>query len=185
MQDNADRRLTPLGISLGCVGSERAGRFERKLKALEAARDGLEQLSLTPDEAGKHGLDIRRDGKRRTAYELLALSGITLDRLTAIWPELNAIPPAIGAEVETDARYAVYLARQSEEIALLKRDDAVEVPADLDIDAIPGFSNEIRQKLLSHRPASIGQASRIDGMTPSALLLLLAHAKKHARRKSA
>ncbi len=183
--DNADRRLTPLGISIGCVGTERAGRFNGKLKALEAARDSLEQLSLTPDEAGKHGLDIRRDGKRRSAYELLALSGITLERLSHIWPELGGIPPAIGAEVETDARYAVYLSRQSEEIALLKRDDAVEVPADLDIDAIPGFSNEIRQKLLSHRPASIGQASRIDGMTPSALLLLLAHAKKHARRKRA
>jgi tRNA uridine 5-carboxymethylaminomethyl modification enzyme len=183
--DNADRRLTPLGLSLGCVGSERAGRFRRKLNALETARDQLEQLSLTPGEAGRHGLDMRRDGRRRNAYELLALSGITLDRLKTIWPQLGAIPASVVTEIETDARYAVYLARQSEEIAALKRDDAIEIPLDLDIDAIPGFSNEIRQKLDTHRPTSIGQASRIDGMTPSALLLLLAHVKKHDRRKSA
>jgi tRNA uridine 5-carboxymethylaminomethyl modification enzyme len=183
--DNADRRLTPLGISLGTVGKERSGRFERKLKALKDAREQLEQLSLTPDEAAKHGLEIRRDGKRRTAYDLLALSGITLERLRGIWPELARIPEGAGAEIETDARYAVYLARQNEEIAALRRDDAVAIPASLDIDAIPGFSNEIRQKLNRQRPASIGQASRIDGMTPSALLLLLAHVKKHERRKSA
>ena len=184
--DNADRRLTPLGIKLGLIGKERSGRFARKLKDLEAAREQLEQLSLTPDEAAKHGLDIRRDGKRRSGFELLALSGITLDRLKRIWPTLAAIPAGIGAEVETDARYAVYLARQSEEIAALRRDEAIAIPVDLDIEAIPGFSNEIRQKLHRHRPTSIGQASRLDGMTPSALLLLLAHVKKHGRqRKSA
>jgi tRNA uridine 5-carboxymethylaminomethyl modification enzyme len=98
---------------------------------------------------------------------------------------LAAISPAIGKEIETDARYAVYLARQSEEIAALRRDDAVEIPQDLKLDSISGLSNEIRQKLSARRPASIGQASRMDGMTPSALLLLLAHVKRHERRKSA
>lgn len=183
--DNADRRLTPLGISLGIVGKERSGRFGRKLKALEAARDSLEAQSLTPDEAAKHGLDIRRDGRRRTAYELLALPGITIERLRAIWPDLAAIPTATAAEIETDARYAVYLDRQSEEIAMLRRDDAIAIPPDLDLEAIAGFSTEIRQKLMRHRPHSIGQAARIDGMTPSALLLLLASVKRHDRRKSA
>jgi tRNA uridine 5-carboxymethylaminomethyl modification enzyme len=183
--DNADRRLTPLGLSLGCVGPERARRFSAKTKALKSAQEALERLSLTPDEAAKRGLDFRRDGRRRSAFELLALSGITLERLRVIWPELGHIPPAIGAEIETDARYAVYLTRQADEIAALRRDDSVAIPADLDIASIAGFSNEIRQKLLRQRPVSIGQASRIDGMTPSALLLLLAHAKKHDRRKSA
>ncbi|MFO1170559.1 MAG: tRNA uridine-5-carboxymethylaminomethyl(34) synthesis enzyme MnmG [Hyphomicrobiaceae bacterium] len=183
--DNADRRLTPLAISLGIVGKERSGQFGRKLKALEGARDSLEAVSLTPDEAAKHGLDIRRDGRRRTAYELLALPGLTIERLKAIWPELAAIPTATAAEIETDARYSVYLDRQSEEIAMLRRDDAIAIPADLDIEAIAGFSNEIRQKLMRHRPHSIGQAARIDGMTPSALLLLLASVKRHDRRKSA
>jgi tRNA uridine 5-carboxymethylaminomethyl modification enzyme len=183
--DNADRRLTPLGLSLGCVGPERAKRFSAKIKALKSAQEALERLSLTPDEAAKRGLDFRRDGRRRSAFELLALSGITLERLRVIWPELGHIPPAIGAEIETDARYAVYLTRQADEIAALRRDDSVAIPADLDIASIAGFSNEIRQKLLRQRPVSIGQASRIDGMTPSALLLLLAHAKKHDRRKSA
>ena len=183
--DNADRRLTPLGLSLGCVGPERAKRFAAKTEALASAREYLERISLTPDEAAKHGLEIRRDGRRRSGFELLALSGITLERLRAIWPELGRIPPAIGAEIETDARYAVYLARQSEEIAALRRDNSLAIPADLEIEAIAGLSNEIRQKLARHRPVSIGQASRIDGMTPSALLLLLAHTRKHDRRKSA
>ncbi|MEZ5926221.1 MAG: tRNA uridine-5-carboxymethylaminomethyl(34) synthesis enzyme MnmG [Hyphomicrobiaceae bacterium] len=183
--DNADRRLTPLGLAIGCVGSERSGRFERKLGSLEAARDALSQLSMTPDEAARHGVDIRRDGRRRTAFELLALPGLSMERLSGIWPALASIPASIVSEIETDARYSVYLTRQAEEIAALRRDDALGIPADLDIAALSGLSNEIRQKLIRHRPSTIAQASRMDGMTPSALMLLLAHVKSRARRKSA
>jgi tRNA uridine 5-carboxymethylaminomethyl modification enzyme len=183
--DNADRRLTPLGLALCCVGSEREARFRAKEQALKEALETLAQVSLTPDEAARHDLDIRRDGRRRTGFELLALPGVMLARLGAIWPELRAIPAAVVAEIETDARYSVYLSRQLDDIATLRRDDGVEIPADLDISAIAGLSNEVRQKLTCQRPVSIGHASRIDGMTPSALLLLLAHVKKRDRRKSA
>ena len=183
--DNADRRLTPRGLALGCVGSEREARFRAKEQALREALETLAQVSLTPDEAARHDLDIRRDGRRRTGFELLALPGVTLARLGAIWPGLRAIPAAVVAEIETDARYSVYLSRQLDDIATLRRDDGVEIPADLDISAIAGLSNEVRQKLTCQRPVSIGHASRIDGMTPSALLLLLAHVKRRDRRKSA
>ncbi|MET0431703.1 MAG: tRNA uridine-5-carboxymethylaminomethyl(34) synthesis enzyme MnmG, partial [Hyphomicrobium sp.] len=173
------------GIRIGCVGSERARSFEAKAKALSLGLDLLNQLSLTPTEAARHGLSINRDGRRRTAFDLLAFPDISLDRLKAVWPEIANIEPKIAAQLEVDARYAAYLKRQDDDVAQLKRDEAIRIPDDFDYAVLPSLSAEIRQKLVRHRPATIAQAGRIEGMTPAALLTLLARLKAAGSRKSA
>jgi len=183
--DNADQRLTGAGIALGCVGRERQVHFEAKTKALAEGLDLLNHLSLTPTEAGRHGLTVNRDGRRRTAFELLSFPDIAFDRLVLIWPELGRLAPQIAAQLAVDARYAAYLRRQDEDVAQLKRDEAVSIPADFDYSAIPSLSAEVRQKLVQHRPGSIAQAGRIEGVTPAALLTLLARVKAGRARKSA
>ncbi len=175
--DNADQRLTPEGIALGCIGPERRRKFEAKAKALAEGLDLLNQLSLTPTEAARHGLTVNRDGRRRTAFDLLAFPEISLDRLKSVWPEIGNIAPRIADQLEVDARYAAYLRRQDEDVDQLKRDEAVRIPDDFDYAAIPSLSAEIRQKLARHRPSTIAQAGRIEGMTPAALLTLLARLK--------
>lgn len=179
--DNADQRLTPLGLSVGCVGQERARAFASKARELSDTTERLRTLSISPSEAGRHGLEINRDGRRRTAFELLSYPGIDLDRLSVIWPEIHGISPRIRAQIEIDARYAAYVQRQEEDVAILRRDEAEIIPADFDYENLPGLSNEIRQKLSWHRPATLAQAGRIDGITPAALMLVLAHLKA-ARR---
>jgi tRNA uridine 5-carboxymethylaminomethyl modification enzyme len=181
--DNADQRLTPLGIAAGCVGEERAAAFRRKAAALEEARKMLESLRLTPDEAARHGLALNRDGVRRSAFELLAYPEIDIPRLVAIWPELGRIAEPIARQAEIDAQYAVYLERQRADIEALRRDEALALPPDLDYDAIPGLSNEVRERLAAVRPANLAQAARLDGVTPAALTRLLAHVKKRPARK--
>ncbi|MEZ5773451.1 MAG: tRNA uridine-5-carboxymethylaminomethyl(34) synthesis enzyme MnmG [Hyphomicrobiaceae bacterium] len=183
--DNADRRLTPIGLRTGCVGRERAAAFAAKMAAFNAGEVLLSALSLTPDEALRHGLSVNRDGRRRTAFELLSLPGVDLARLAAIWPEIGGITPGIGAALATDARYAVYLERQAEDVSQLRRDEAVSLGEELDYGAIAGLSAELRQKLERARPATLGQAGRIDGMTPAALMLLLAHAHRRSRGRRA
>ena len=183
--DNADQRLTPLGLEVGCVGNERSAAYAGKAKALDDARALLDSLSLTPNEAKRAGLGVNQDGRRRTAFELLSYPGMGLRTLAQVWPELSNIPPAIGAQLETDARYAVYLRRQEADIAALRKDEAAAIPRSFDYLSIAGLSNEARQKLDSHRPATLAQAARIDGITPAALMLLAAHVKKIPSRKSA
>jgi tRNA uridine 5-carboxymethylaminomethyl modification enzyme len=184
--DNADQRLTPQGLSLGCVGPERALAFAEKMTALEAGTALLNKLSLTPPEAARHGLTINQDGKRRSAFELLSYQEIDLPRLQAIWPELAAIPDRVANQLETDGRYASYLTRQDADVAVLRRDEAARIPADFDYAPLASLSNEVRAKLTKHRPSSVAEAAKIDGMTPAALIVLLAHLKKAgAARKSA
>jgi tRNA uridine 5-carboxymethylaminomethyl modification enzyme len=183
--DNADQRLTPTGIALGCVGTRRRQAFAAKTAALEQAAALLRSLSLTPTEAGRHGIEVNKDGRRRSAFDLLALPEIDLPRLTAIWPAIGAIAPAIAGQVAVDARYASYVSRQELDVAALRKDEALQIPAGFDFGALSGLSTEIRQKLERQRPATLAQAGRIDGMTPAALLLLLAHLKKQPARKSA
>jgi len=182
--DNADQRLTPIGQNLGCVGPERRAAFARRSGSLADGRALLDSLKLSPNQAAVHGLEINRDGRRRTAFELLAFPDVDLARLRRIWPELGVLEPAIGRQLEVDARYASYVARQAVDVAILQREEARTIPADLDFGDISGLSNEIVQKLERHRPATLAHAGRIDGMTPSALLLLLAHIRKSARTSS-
>ncbi len=179
--DNADERLTPSGARIGCVGSERLQSFAAKAGALAEARRLLKSLSLTPDQAAGHGIALNRDGRRRSAFELLALPGLSVGGLAGIWPELSSIPAATAERLQVDARYAVYLDRQEASIVAFKKDEAAAIPPSTDFAAIPGLSNEVRQKLERHRPATLAQAARIDGMTPAALMLLLSYIRKAAR----
>jgi tRNA uridine 5-carboxymethylaminomethyl modification enzyme len=183
--DNADERLTAGGIKIGCVGSERARVFEEKHAARVAGMERLRALSLSPQEAARHGVNLNRDGRRRSAWELLAFPDIDFARVAAIWPELRDMRVDIAAALEIDARYAVYLDRQEESVAGLRRDEAVTIPPGFDYGAIGGLSNEMRQKLGRAQPASIAHAAQIDGVTPAALMLLVSHLKKSSRAASA
>ena len=183
--DNADQRLTPQGKRAGCVGRERSQAFAAKTTALVEARHALDALSLTPDAAARHGIHLNRDGKRRTAFELLGLQGIAWHQLAAIWPELSRVPAPIAAQIAVDAHYSTYLERQDADIETLRAEDSIKIPADLEVGDLPGLTIELRQKLTRFQPATLGQAARIDGMTPAALMLLLAHIKKSRPSKRA
>ncbi len=183
--DNADQRLTGRGIALGCVDPERRRHFEAKAKALQEARALADSLSITPNEAAQHGLSLNRDGQRRTAFELMSYPDLGVNELVGIWPQLGAIERKIAEQLEIDATYAVYLDRQAADIAAYRRDESFELPADLDYGALPGLSNEIRHKLTSLRPRTIGQAGRIDGITPAALTLLVAYVRFPGRGRPA
>ncbi len=179
--DNADQRLTGKGISLGAVGQERSRAFEAKRAQLDGARAQLAALTLTPNEAGRHGLKINQDGVRRTAFDLLGFPDVEMATLRRIWPELAVIAPKIASQVEIDAKYAVYLERQAADIASFRRDEALRIPEALDYRTIAGLSAELRDKLIAIRPQTVGQAGRIEGITPAALTLLAAHAKRRPR----
>jgi tRNA uridine 5-carboxymethylaminomethyl modification enzyme len=179
--DNADQRLTDRGIAIGCVGAERRRRHREKTAALTAARDFARSVSLTPDAAERHGLALNRDGRRRSAFELLSHPNIGITQLAGIWPELADLPAKIAEQLEIDAKYEVYLSRQAADIAAYRRDESLQLPEDLDYSQLPGLSNEVRQKLAAARPATIGQAARMDGITSAALTLLVAHIKRRTR----
>jgi tRNA uridine 5-carboxymethylaminomethyl modification enzyme len=183
--DNADQRVTPLGLAAGCVGSERSQAFAAKSKALANGEALLKSLTLTPDDAAKRGLTVNRDGRKRSAFELLAYPDIDLVTLARIWLEIAKLDTKIAGQLAVDARYAVYLKRQELEIAAFRKEEGIAIPQDFGFEGIAGLSTELRQKLERDRPASLGQAARLDGMTPAALLLLLAHLKKGSRWKIA
>ncbi|MGA8688519.1 MAG: tRNA uridine-5-carboxymethylaminomethyl(34) synthesis enzyme MnmG [Methyloceanibacter sp.] len=182
--DNADQRLTPLGVAAGCVSSARAAAFAAKSNALAKGAALLNGLALTPDQAAKAGLTVNRDGRKRTAFELLGYPDIDLAALKRLWPAIGRLDPKIADQLAVDARYAVYLKRQDMDIAAFRKEESVAIPLDFAFARIAGLSNELRQKLERDRPASLGQAARLDGMTPAALLLLLAHLKKGSRWKT-
>jgi tRNA uridine 5-carboxymethylaminomethyl modification enzyme len=178
--DNADQRLTPKALALGCVGAERAGRFDAKLAAIDDARKLARTLSLTPTEAHKHGLKVNQDGQRRSALDLLGYPTITFEDLAGIWPELSALTPQAREQIEIDALYRGYLGRQEADVIAFRKDEALRLPPDLDYAAVGGLSTEIRLKLAAARPTTLGQAGRIEGVTPSALTALLVHVRKRA-----
>ena len=178
--DNADQRLTPVGMRIGCIGTERTVAFTAKLGALEEGRARVRRLSLSPTALRQRGIAVNEDGIARTAAQLLAYPEITLDRLSAIWPELAGISPDVAEQLEIDARYAGYVERQEADIRAFRKDEALQLAADLDYDAIGSLSTEIRSKLREARPASLGAAARIPGVTPAALVALLKHVRRRA-----
>ena len=178
--DNADFRLTPKGMALGVVGRERARVFGARRAAVADAVEHLRELCLSPSAARRHGLDVKLDGVRRTGLELLRLPKVDMGRLAVIWPELWALRKDIVEQLETEARYASYLPRQEADIAAFRADEALVLPAALDLDAIPGLSAEVRARLAQVRPPTIGAAARLPGMTPAALMLLYRHARRAA-----
>ncbi len=183
--DNADQRLTPLGISLGCVGGPRRTAFEAKAEALAEARSLMKAQSLTPNAACERGFKVNLDGRRRSALDLLAYETISFSDLAVIWPVLNRFPADVVEQIEIDAQYAGYLDRQEADIRAFRKDEALVLPEGIDYTAIKGLSNEVRNKLMRARPATLGQAARIDGVTPAALTLLLKVVRKGNVRRSA
>ena len=176
--DNADQRLTPLGAALGCIGAARRAAWSSRAAALAEARAMLSAVAATPTALAAAGLQVNQDGKARSAADLLALPDMSVSRLAAVWPALGRIPADIGDQVRTDSLYAGYLQRQDADIRAFRRDEALLLPDDLDYGSVPGLSREGQQKLAASRPASLAQASRISGVTPAALTVLLGHVRR-------
>jgi tRNA uridine 5-carboxymethylaminomethyl modification enzyme len=176
--DNADRRLTAIGERKGLVGRERSRRFNDKLSLIQEADKTLAGLKLSPSEAARHGLQVRQDGVVRSAWDLLQLPSISMDALSGIWPELRQLRPDIAAAFEIDARYAGYLPRQHADIKAFRSEEGLDLPESLNFEEIPGLSREIRARLTEARPTTLGAASRLPGMTPSAMALLYRHARR-------
>lgn len=178
--DNADQRLTDKGIELGCVSASRETHWAEKRNVLQEARDLIQSLSGTPNELLGKGLNINQDGRRRSAFDLLRYPEIEWSDLEAVWPEIKNIDSAVKEQIEIDALYAGYVSRQEADIQALQRDEALKLPEILDYSQIGGLSNEVRQKLETVRPVTLGAASRIPGVTPAAVIALLRHVKKRA-----
>ena len=176
--DNADERLTGRGVDIGCVGAARAGHFRDRSARLQEARDTLHRLTLTSSAAAKQGLPVNQDGLTRSAFALLAFPDIDFARLQNIWPELGSIDETTRAQVQIDAQYAVFLDRQKADIDSFRRDENLTLPGNLDYGAIAGLSTELRSRLAFLKPRTIGQAQRIEGITPAALTLLAARARR-------
>lgn len=176
--DNADQRLTPKGLALGCVGDGRAKLFHVKQEQLLQARRWAAQTTLTPNAAAKFGLKVNQDGRKRSVLDYLSFPDITIDALKPVWPELSDWPTEITEQLAADALYSGYLDRQQADIDAFRKEEGTAIPEGFDYGAISGLSNEARDKLEQARPETLGQAARIEGMTPAALALVLAHVKK-------
>ena len=174
--------LTGRGIEMGIVNDDRKFAFERKMANLSVAQDALQQRNATPNELTAYGLHVNQDGRRRSAADLLALRDVTLDTVVEIWPELMDLDDAALKQASIEALYANYIDRQERDVAALKRDDAVMIPGDFDYGAVGGLSAELQLKLSHVRPTTLGQAARIDGMTPAALTLVLANIRRGQRK---
>lgn len=180
--DNADQRLTPVGIDVGCVGATRAGRFGRKMEALARARGAAEAAFVTPTDALRLGLPVNQDGRRRSGLELLRYPDLQPEDLIGVLPGLEGHSEEAWAQVKRDCHYAPYLERQERDVANLRRDEATRLDPNLEYSAMAGLSSELKAKLSAVRPGNLGQANRIEGMTPAALSLLLVHSRKVAGR---
>lgn len=183
--DNADQRLTPLGISCGLVGLRRKKIFDAKIEKLETAKTLLRSLKITPSEAKKTGISIKQDGVRRSAMDLLSHKDITTSKLVDIWPELSVLNSEIREQVEKDAVYVNYIDRQQSAVNAMRKDEKLAIPDSFNFTNISGISNEIKQKLLQARPTTLAQAGRIEGMTPAALALILTTIRRFDTKKSA
>jgi len=181
--DNADQRLTDVGLALGAVGVSRETRWRSKSEALVAARTRAHELTLTPAEAARHGLKVNQDGKRRNLLELLSYPAITWSDMAAIFPELSAMPKDVAEQIEIDAVYHGYIDRQQADIVAFRKDEGVRIPASFDYASVGGLSNEVREKLERAEPATLGQAARIEGVTPGALTAVLARLKRLERER--
>lgn len=182
--DNADQRLSPLGIETGLVGEERRDLFSAKARQLDSGRAMLHRLSATPNVARKAGIAVNEDGKVRTAFDILSYPDVTPADAIRLWPEVAEIAAPVLEQLVVDAQYAVYLDRQRRDIEAVRRDEQKVIPDAVDYDAIPGLSIELRQKLQQQRPQTIAQAQALDGMTPAAITLLLAVIRRGELRKA-
>ncbi|MEM8802523.1 MAG: FAD-dependent oxidoreductase, partial [Pseudomonadota bacterium] len=182
--DNADQRLTPYGAELGCVSTDRMTVFEEKLSKLTAGRDLLSAFNVSSKDAEQMGVRMGSSGRRRSAYDVLSFAEVAFDKVAVLDEALGRIDPEIGDQLKRDALYAHYIERQARDVENLRRDEAHEIPLDFDYEALVGLSNELRQKLATARPATLGQAGRVEGMTPAALTLILAKLRQKARKQA-
>jgi tRNA uridine 5-carboxymethylaminomethyl modification enzyme len=176
--DNADIRLTEKGTKIGCVGSQRRELFGKRMKELNQLREKLQTLNLTPAEAKRHGIQINSDGVRRSAYTILSYPEVRFEKLASIWQDLAISDPRISDQIEIDAKYSVYMERQRLAVTAMKRDEGIRLGQLIEYELIPGLSNEVRAKLKRVMPDNLGQAARIEGVTPAALTIILAWLKK-------
>jgi tRNA uridine 5-carboxymethylaminomethyl modification enzyme len=176
--DNADRRLTPKGIAAGCVGAVRHRHWDEKTRALDEGLALAGSLTATPNELARYGVMVNRDGQRRSAKDLLGYPDMNAVRLAAIWPQLANLRADVIEQIQIEGAYAGYLKRQEEDIAAFRKDEALHLPGDLDYGRIGSLSAEVREKLDRAKPATLGQAARISGLTPAALVALMRHVKK-------
>jgi tRNA uridine 5-carboxymethylaminomethyl modification enzyme len=176
--DNADQRLTEKGILLGLVKTRRADMFHVKQNALQTGRELLQTVSLTPNEAAKFGWKVNQDGQRRTAWEYLSYPSISMTDIIEVFPDVAKLDTAVRDQLAIEATYANYIERQQVDIEALRRDESLEISTSVDYSAVGGLSNEVRLKLEAVKPRTLGQASRIEGMTPGALTALLAYVKR-------
>lgn len=181
--DNADLRLTPKAVEFGLASSRRRAAFDSMTEQLDALRDISRERPVSPQEANRFGLEINLDGVRRSAYDLLAYPSVSVEDVLRIWPDLGSFAPSILERLEIEAQYAVYLKRQEADIAAVQREEQTLIPDDLDYDGISGLSNELKQKLRLRKPETLAAAERIEGITPAALGLIIAHVQQ--RRRSA
>jgi len=179
--DNADQRLTPRGIEVGCVGKEREAAFESKMEAMESGKAVLDGIVLTPKQAISLGLELNQDGVKRTAFQLLAFPEVTFDRLAGSFPELTNIPSAIAAQLSNEALYENYIIRQQRDVEAMRRDENWEIPVDFDYGVLSGLSNELKLKFSAAAPRTLHQAGQVDGATPAALALILARLRQNKR----
>ena len=183
--DNADQRLTPKGVAVGLVSAERRQRFDQKVEGLMAAKGLLKSRVVTPHQLRSAGIPVSRDGQRRNVLQALALSETNEAQILALVPEFAAFPAEIRQQTAADALYAPYLDRQSKEIDALRRDQSATIPMEIDYSTMPGLSAELRMKLQRRRPSNLSEAGRIEGVTPAALALIMAHSRRASRSLAA
>jgi len=183
--DNADQRLTPLALSLGCVGEDRARAFGDKMDMMAAGRERLEAMSLSPSEAAAAGIRVGQDGVRRNGFALLSFADVGFEQLQQVDPELGSLAPEIREQIARDALYANYITRQDADVQAMQRDESHAIPEGFDYASLGGLSNELKGKLSRIQPRSLAQAGRIDGMTPAAMTLILARLKQLGRQRAA
>ncbi len=183
--DNADLRLTQIGISIGLVSKERAKVFNFKSKNLKNISSKMDELKISPSKVSKFGVKIAKDGILRTASNILAQKGVTMDKIREIWPDLTFVSKDIDEQLETNAHYRGYLKKQNADILAFKRDENLKIPDNINYDSFSGFSNEVKSKFKQIKPKTMGQALRIDGITPAAVFILLSHLKRKSIKKIA